>query len=72
MKRVFFSDEPHIAPTVGVGDFGKEAAVDQIYLAGPPLPLVPSMSFYPDFFLILSRFYLDFIQSLSRFYPDFL
>ena len=53
MKRVFFSDEPHIAPTVGVGDFGKEAAVDQIYLAGPPLPLVPSMSFYPDFILIL-------------------
>ena len=23
--------------------------------------LVPSMSFYPDFILILSRFYLDFI-----------
>ena len=33
---------------------------------------VPSMIFYPDFILILSRFYPDFIQILSRFYPDFL
>ena len=31
-----------------------------------------SMSFYPDFILILSWFYLDFILILSRFYPDFL
>ena len=31
-----------------------------------------SMSFYPDFILILSCFYLDFILILSRFYPDFL
>ena len=36
-----------------------------------------SMSFYPDFILILSRFYPDFlktinfIQILSRFYPNF-
>ena len=32
---------------------------------------VPSMSFYPDFILILFRFYPDVIQILSRFYPDF-
>ena len=30
-------------------------------------PKVPSMSFYPDFILILYWFYLDFIQILSRF-----
>ena len=40
---------------------------------------VPSMSFYPDFILILSRFYPNFIQILSKFiqtsfkfYPDFI
>ena len=32
--------------------------------------LAPSMSFYPDFILILSWFYLDFILILSKFYPD--
>ena len=37
-----------------------------------PVPLVPSMSFYPDFIQILSRFYPDFIQILFRFYPDFI
>ena len=29
------------------------------------IALVPSMSFYPDFILILSRFYHDFILILS-------
>ena len=33
---------------------------------------VPSMSFYPNFILILSRFYLDTIQVLFRFYSEFL
>ena len=33
---------------------------------------VPSMSFYPDFILILSKVYFDCIQTLSRFYPDFI
>ena len=32
----------------------------------------PSMSFYPEFILILSRFYLDFLLILSKFYPDFI
>ena len=46
MKCVdFFSDEIHIGPTVGQGDFGKEAAVDQIYLAGPPVPLTRRWDF---------------------------
>ena len=47
MKRivVVFSDEVHIGPTVGLGDFGKEAAVDQIYLAGPPVPLTRRWDF---------------------------
>ena len=36
------------------------------------LTIGPSMSFYPDFILILSRFYSDFILILSRFYPDFI
>ena len=31
-----------------------------------------SMSFYPDFILILSWFYPDFILILSWFYPDFI
>ena len=31
-----------------------------------------SMSFYPDFILILSWFYPDFIYILSWFYPDFI
>ena len=42
---LFFSDGVHIAPTVGLGDFGKEASVDQIYLAGPPLPLTRRWDF---------------------------
>ena len=34
--------------------------------------LVPSMSFYPDFILILSRFYPNCIQILSKLYPNFI
>jgi hypothetical protein len=33
---------------------------------------VPSMSFYPDFILILPRFYPNFIQILSKFCTDFI
>ena len=33
-------------------------------------PLVPSMSFYPDFIQILFKFYLDFIIILSRFFRN--
>ena len=40
-----FSAKTHIGPTVGLGDFGKEAAVDQIYLAGPPVPLTRRWDF---------------------------
>ena len=42
---VFFSAKMHIGPTVGLGDFGREAAVDQIYLAGPPVPLTRRWDF---------------------------
>ena len=43
----------------------------------PKKTKVPSMSFYSDFILILSRFYSDFILTLSRFfrnlhYPNFI
>ena len=27
------------APSVGIGDMGKEAPLDQVFLASPPLPL---------------------------------
>ena len=37
-----------------------------------PFKKVPSMSFYPDFILILSWFYPDFILILSWFYLDFI
>ena len=42
---LIFSDNIHIGPTVGLGDFGKEAAVDQIYLGGPPVPLTRRWDF---------------------------
>ena len=36
------------------------------------MPKVPSISFSPDFILILSSFYPVFIQTLLRFYPNFI
>ena len=51
------------------------SAISHTYIYTLTINSVPkgsSMSFYPDFILILSSFYPDFILILSRLYPDFI
>jgi hypothetical protein len=51
---------------MGIGFNVHTAAVCYLLFYAHQIALAPSMSFYPDFILILSWFYPDVIQILSR------
>ena len=60
-----FVDEGEIADKSLLPIKGKFTIKDLRTANQIPISIAPSMSFYPDFILILSRFCLDFILNLS-------